>query len=146
MKECKFTFETVDEAVEKIRKFLEGVCGRKEARKQRKIWVWSAGSGLAQKAREYMDRNFRNIKKISEVASFLGCSSRTLRRRFKEEYGLSPREYLLKLRVEYALCLREEGYLWKQIAEMAGYSSPSSLFRVLSEIRKKFPKNGKEKG
>ena len=65
---------------------------------------------------------------------------------FKEEYGFSPREYLLKLRVEYALCLREEGYLWKQIAEMAGYSSPSSLFRVLSEIRKKFPKNGKEKG
>ncbi len=54
MKECKFTFETVDEAVEKIRKFLEGVCGRKEKsgcgqralgwlKRQKNIWTGISG-------------------------------------------------------------------------------------------------------
>ncbi|RKZ22403.1 hypothetical protein DRQ18_02595 [bacterium] len=133
IKEFFFTFEGVEEAIEKLRGFLEREFeeGRKEGRKEGRIYP-SFSSSLSSQIKSYIDKNFTHIRTVRDIAEALGISESTVYRHFSNAFGISPGKYIRILKLEYALHLRKNGYLLKEIMDMVGYSSPSSLSRALS--------------
>lgn len=59
-------------------------------------------SVYAQMAMKYMENNFMNRIKISELADYIGIDRSYLSKSFREEYHISPQEYLIRLRMEKA--------------------------------------------
>ena len=64
---------------------------------------------VAAKAKQYLNENFREPVSIYEMASELGFSYSTMTQYFKRSYGLSPQEYLKRLRVMYSIHLIKVG-------------------------------------
>lgn len=56
----------------------------------------------AQLAMQYLDNNYMNRIKISELADYIGIDRSHLTKSFREEYHVSPQEYLIQLRMEKA--------------------------------------------
>ncbi len=84
---------------------------------------------LTAQAREMFDRTLTERSKVSTVAGNLGVSPGHLARLFKEQYGLSPSEYLARLRVDRARQLLAETDLSVlDIAYTAGFASLSHFY------------------
>jgi transcriptional regulator GlxA family with amidase domain len=65
---------------------------------------------------------------VAELAAHACCSERTLTRRFHAETGLSPKRWLLQMRLERARELLESTTLSvEQVATQAGFPSPAAL-------------------
>ena len=81
----------------------------------------------------WMKRHMNEAVEMPRLASFFSLSARTLTRRFKAAIGLSPLEYLQKLRIETAKELLESTNLKvSEIAYRVGYHDQgyfSQLFR-----------------
>lgn len=56
----------------------------------------------AAKLASFIENNFRNPLSFSSVAKKLGVSTRQLRRIFKKHYGISPLDYLMRVRIYHA--------------------------------------------
>ena len=105
--------------------------------------------GLAARAAEYLERNFRDrALTVSALAAQHYVSEAYLRRRFRERYGMSPKQYLEAIRVRHAISLLSTGYYTQtEIADRCGYSDVKyfrTAFKVktgytLSEYLKKNP-------
>lgn len=83
-----------------------------------------AKSSKIQKSVDYIDQNFKDkslsVKKIAEQ-SFI--SEVYFRKLFKEEYGISPKQYIIKKRLQNAIGLISAGYYTlSEVADMSGYS------------------------
>lgn len=90
-------------------------CGSEEEKRQT----------TAAKAARIIEKNISDIGfSIDALASDLGISGAYLRKRFKEEYGVSPCVYLIEKRMEKAASLLETGYFTvKETAFMCGYEN-----------------------
>ena len=67
---------------------------------------------------------------LADLASYLGVSERTLGRRFRDELGVSPGQWLLSQRLERARVLLESGDdTIEAVARRSGLSSASNLRR-----------------
>lgn len=84
----------------------------------------SGGNDLAKRAADEIRRHFRDPGiTVSALASMLYVSEAYLRRRFKEAFSVSPKQYLDRERIGYAKILLETGYYTqKEIAFRCGYS------------------------
>lgn len=84
----------------------------------------SGGNALAKRAADEIRRRFRDPEiTVSALASMLYVSEAYLRRRFKEAFSVSPKQYLDRERIGYAKALLETGYYsQKEIAFRCGYS------------------------
>ena len=84
----------------------------------------SKKSSIAESA-EYMKQNFFNPElNIESLAKRANVSSAQYRRKFRQIYGVSPKQYLDGLRFGYAKSLLETGYFsQKEIASRCGFSS-----------------------
>ncbi|MGB0466521.1 MAG: GlxA family transcriptional regulator [Pontibacterium sp.] len=79
----------------------------------------------------WMQRHINQPLDLVSLAQLHCVSGRTLSRRFKKALGLSPSEYLQKLRIEHTKLLLETTSLTiEQIVEKVGYSNASSLRRL----------------
>ena len=68
--------------------------------------------------------------RVSDLAQASGISEVDLRRIFKTVFGLSPREYLIGLRLDYARQLLSTGQFTVTAAALAtGYSEPTHFTR-----------------
>ena len=74
---------------------------------------------------EYIKQNFYNPEiSIDGIAKRANVSPAQYRRKFRQLYGKSPKEYLDSLRFDYAKSLLETGYFsQKEIAFRCGFSS-----------------------
>ncbi|MDF2936880.1 MAG: transcriptional regulator, AraC family [Paenibacillaceae bacterium] len=73
-------------------------------------------------AKRYLDTHYFADIRLTQVAEDCGISLRQLRRRFLEELGAGPKEYLDKVRYEHALRLLEHtDEPLKRIAAACGY-------------------------
>lgn len=85
------------------------------------------------RAEEWIHRHCRQEVRFEALARELGMSPRNFIRRFKSATGLSPVDYLQRLRVRAARRLLEEGELGVQeVSQAVGYEDPAyfrSLFK-----------------
>lgn len=73
---------------------------------------------------QYMFNNYNDPEiSIKQLASISYISETYFRRLFKEEYNISPKKYISKLRIKYAAELIVTGYYTlPQVAEMSGFT------------------------
>lgn len=87
-----------------------------------------------QAAKNWMDEHFHENIQIEEVAAQVSLSRFYFSRRFREETGLSPHEYLLNLRLSYAkLQLSESDDSIEEIAYDCAFCSASNLIRAFKK-------------
>ena len=87
-----------------------------------------------QAAKDWMDEHFHENIQIEEVAAQVSLSRFYFSRRFREETGLSPHEYLLNLRLSYAkLQLSESDDSIEEIAYDCAFCSASNLIRAFKK-------------
>lgn len=67
---------------------------------------------------------------ISELARACGITEAYLRRIFENKYGVSPKEYIIGMRMNYARQLLDSGELSiGQVASLCGYAEPTHFTR-----------------
>ncbi len=72
---------------------------------------------------------------VSTLAAACGISEVYFRRIFKQVYGISPKEYVIRLRIKYAKQLLSSGeFSVTQVASLSGYSEPCHFSREFSRI------------
>lgn len=71
---------------------------------------------------------------IADMAAAVAMSERTLHRRCKEAFGLTPSQLVAELRLEHArsLLLRADRSI-KEVAHAVGYGTPSALTKAFTE-------------
>lgn len=89
---------------------------------------------ISQKVMRYISENYYENVSIDAIATQLNYSRNYVYTRFKKDYGLSPQEFLLNLRIEKAkqLLLKERALSIKDVALSVGYHDSlyfSRLFR-----------------
>ena len=85
---------------------------------------FSQGAPLIQKAARFIENNFHKPLDLDAIAKEINLSSTYFHKKFKELYGLTPREYLLKLRIRHAKkLLLTENKSFLEISEECGFSS-----------------------
>jgi len=81
----------------------------------------------------YINNHYTDKLSISKLAAMANLSERRFRQLFQEVYEMSPSEFILALRLNYACqLLRDSGQSVAEIAEVCGYTDPlyfSRLFR-----------------
>ena len=93
---------------------------------------------LVANAQLWLENRFSQGVTVTDMARDLGVSQQTLLRRFHRHLGMTPRDYIQKLRIEAAqhLLLRTSRPV-QQIAALVGYSDVhafAKVFRALSGV------------
>jgi AraC family transcriptional regulator of adaptative response/methylated-DNA-[protein]-cysteine methyltransferase len=83
---------------------------------------------IVEKARHYLDRRRGERVTLEELASAVGASPFHLQRRFKEAFGVSPRDYQDAQRVEAVKCSLKNGSRVTDAVFEAGYGSVSRFY------------------
>ena len=76
---------------------------------------------------------------ISGLASELGWSPRTFRRRFHDEVGIAPKTFQRIMRFQHALRLGRAGRGWSRVAADCHYSDQAHLIREMREFSGRTP-------
>lgn len=82
---------------------------------------------------EWLHKQIATPDPIRALCDYLQVSSSTLGRLFHKHLGTSPKDYIHRLRMEYAQSLRSR-YQLKEIAFRLGYRHPNDLSRALSRF------------
>jgi transcriptional regulator GlxA family with amidase domain len=79
---------------------------------------------LMQIAKEYMEANYEKDLTLTDIAKYIFLSQSYFAHAFKEEFDISPKSYLLKVRVEKSKELLEKTDLKvSDVALSVGFSS-----------------------
>src|SRR5438552_13492189 len=85
-------------------------------------------SEIVEKARSYLDARRGERVTLEELASVVGASPFHLQRRFKEAFGVSPRDYQDAQRVESVKSSLRNGSRVTDALYAAGYGSVSRFY------------------
>ncbi len=86
----------------------------------------SAGNRQCAIVKQYIDQHFKESMSLEQLAAKAHMNKYYLAHTFKEEYGVSPINYLISRRiVESKYLLAETDLSLAQIAQLLGFSSPS---------------------
>lgn len=93
-----------------------------------------SGRILSEKVRTYIEQNYADSIKISDIAAENFISEGYLAHAFKAETGMSPREYLSNIRCARACeLIRHTTMKFSDIAANTGFCSQSDMCRKLRE-------------
>ena len=83
---------------------------------------------------EMLDKNFtQNDLRVSILASLCGISEVYFRSLFFNRFGVSPKEYMIQKRIEYAKALLKSGdFSVTEISMLCGYAEPCHFSREFS--------------
>lgn len=99
-----------------------------------------------EEAKKYMECNLYRKLSVTEIANFLHISDRYLYNLFIEYDNISPKEYLTRLKLNYALNYLKDGNLnITEIATSLGFSDVFSFSRLFKKRIGFSPKEYKEK-
>ena len=106
-------------------------------KEREKSYVPSAKDLLIKPAIDLIHRDFsKNYLSVAFLAELCGISQAYFRRIFLEKYSVSPKAYVIRLRMEYAGQLLESGqFSVSSVAQMCGYMEPCHFSR---EFKKYF--------
>lgn len=86
-------------------------------------------------AKEYIEKHFKENLSLSELAQYVNVSVYHLSHMFKEEIGISPIQYAILCRMEYAKTqLRETSCSIHKIALELGYDNPNYFNLLFKKI------------
>lgn len=89
---------------------------------------------FVKKAKDIFDANYDKSMGLTRVSKKLGVSTNHLVRLYKQHYGLTPIEYITKLRVDKAVELLEQADInIIEIAYMSGFKSLSNFYKCFKE-------------
>ncbi|MDO5131845.1 MAG: AraC family transcriptional regulator [Eubacteriales bacterium] len=85
-------------------------------------------------AARYLQRHFAERIRVNELAAKIGISRSYLVRLFRDHYGISPQEYLIRLRMIHATeCLLLTGDSIGNIAMESGYPDPLAFSKIFKQ-------------
>ena len=116
-----------------MRAVYDSVCNaKKELRKQ---YVPKTQLLIIDAAVDVMNRRFTdNALNISYLASLCGVSEVYFRRLFLNSFGVSPKEYMIQKRIDYAKILLKSGdFSVSEIATLCGYTEPCHFSREFTK-------------
>jgi AraC-like DNA-binding protein len=88
-----------------------------------------------EKAKRWIDDNPCERLAPDDLAEMAGLSEKYFRSLFKRRYGVTPFEYQIKARLEYArFLLAESGQSVKQVALSVGYPDPYSFSKQFKQM------------
>lgn len=91
-------------------------------------------------ARDEMDCSYNEEHPISYYAEKAGYNERYFIRTFKNEFGLTPRKYINKLRVERAIhMLKDTAMSVTTISKTVGFSDPYYFSRLFKQVTGRTP-------
>ncbi|MCQ4166146.1 GlxA family transcriptional regulator [Tahibacter harae] len=91
--------------------------------------------GLSERAEKWLQKRLHETISVRDLADHCRVSERTLLRRFHEDFGATPLEYVQKLRVERAKALLETTHLsFEEIVGRCGYQDVSSFRRLFKQV------------
>ena len=104
-------------------------------REEQKQYMPGKNLALISPAIQQIDRSFaENDFRISRLAALCGISEVYFRRLFLNTFGVSPREYIIQKRIEYAKALLSSGnFSVTEIGRMCGYAEPCHFSREFSK-------------
>lgn len=84
---------------------------------------------------QWMQQHHGESIDLNRLATQANCSSRTLLRRFKASTGLTPNDYLQRLRISAAQrALRDHGCSLEQIASQVGYADRATFAKLFKQL------------
>ena len=94
-----------------------------------------AASQNAELAKQLIDSNFQNPKfNIEALVQMIYTSYPTLRRNFLKRFGISLKQYLLKVRFDTAVSMLSEGFLSVQeVAQKCGFDDARYFSQIFKE-------------
>lgn len=100
---------------------------------------------LLNKATSYIAANIREPLRISQVSHTCGVSESCLYKIFSSNLGISPKEYILNCKMEYAArLLRKKSMTVTQVARELGFSSPNHFSNAFYKVTGKRPSDYKK--
>jgi AraC-like DNA-binding protein len=91
-------------------------------------------------AREYIVSNYNKNIDLEDIARHACLSVNHLLRTFKQAYGQSPHQYLIKTRIDRSkYLLKNTNYTVNEIVEIIGFECPSSFIRLFKNLNKLTP-------
>lgn len=102
---------------------------------QEKKYIPGTQELLIAPAVKIIENHFNNSDfSIAELSRLCGISEAYFRRIFLNKYGVSPKEYVINLRVNYAMQLLETGdFSVSEVASLCGYSEPCHFSREFTK-------------
>lgn len=98
------------------------------------------------KAIEYIEHNYIEDIKITDIANFIGINRSYFFTIFKKNLNISPQEFLLKYRMEKAYVLLSNDKLAiSDVARSVGYKDPLGFSKIFKKINGVSPKVYREK-
>ncbi|WP_058992298.1 AraC family transcriptional regulator [Sarcina ventriculi] len=123
--------------------FLAELVGNTEYQKEK---VEKQTDIYIKKAIEYIEHNYIEDIKITDIANFIGVNRSYLFTVFKKNLNISPQEFLLNYRMEKAYVLLNNDKLSiSDIARSVGYRDPLNFSKMFKKINGVSPKAYREK-
>lgn len=104
-------------------------------KEQHRSYLSSGKELLIQPAVDRIKQDFaRNDLSVRDLAALCGISEAYFRRIFADKFSMGPKEYIIRLRMDYAKRLLESGqFATNEIALMCGYLEPCHFSREFSK-------------
>lgn len=91
-------------------------------------------------AKEYIISNYNRKIELEDIAGHACLSVNHLLRTFKQAYGQSPHQYLIKTRIDRSkYLLKNTNYTINEIVDIIGFECPSSFIRLFKSTNKLTP-------
>ncbi len=88
------------------------------------------------RALKYIDKNLSMPIKISDIANYVGINRSYLTNIFKHSLGVSPQEYLIQYRLDYACMLLEDSDTKiSNIAKAVGYADSLTFSKIFRKMK-----------
>ncbi len=91
-------------------------------------------------AKEYIISNYNKDIELDDIARHACLSVNHFLRTFKQAYGQSPHQFLIKTRIDRSkYLLKNTNYTINEVVEIIGFECPSSFIRLFKSINKLTP-------
>lgn len=99
-----------------------------------------------EKSIEFIENNYSNNIKISDIANYIGINRSYLTHIFKKSINISPQEFLVNYKIDKANeLLKNTDLSIKAVAISVGYSDPLTFSKIFKKIKGSSPKIFREK-
>ncbi|MBR3165133.1 MAG: AraC family transcriptional regulator [Lachnospiraceae bacterium] len=94
------------------------------------------GTTLARRVRSYLDAKYTEKLQLTEAADYFHIHPNHMSRIFREEYGVSPKHYLIEKKIERSeLLLSESDMSVAEIAVLLGFDDQHAFSRMFRKYR-----------